>query len=490
MKLPIVLQAAFIACLLLLYGCGGGGSAGRTQATGGPSGPQTPSASSEASLYDRSRATVPYGIGTDAESLAGNPPANTDRAGRFLFIGTPDINQAARRFEQNFRALHDDVDVGHLQLRGGVSARGLQHYLRADAADQGGYLRRWGDTPPTVRMLEGSTGSDTADTLMAVRLINSALPPNWQLRFDNRPAAPADELNPGFIDVAFTARENWPGGGCGGNADAVGCAVSQYTSSGRVTAAAALVDPVRVTGERQRIYVLLHEILHALGRGHVSREAFPDTIMHESGDLGVSDWRILSPLDEAALYAVHARLRPGTPGDLGIEDFGPWSNLSTHAFGRLGAVPGSGPSVVFGAVWQNGLVRPYATGRDPSPPLERRLSGSAGWEGRAIGLTPEAETVAGAVAMVVQLASLHGEIDFTGLEAWPPHAGPGALGTGAQWGDGDLHYGIALSGGRVFVETGGDEGEITGAFFGSNQQRMGGTLRRRDLSAGFAGDRR
>lgn len=99
MKTPIVLQAALIACCLVLSGCGGGGgSAGRSQMTDGPSGPPAPSTTSEANLYDRSQATVPYGVGTDAESLAGNPPANTDRTGQFLFIGTPDIGPAARHY--------------------------------------------------------------------------------------------------------------------------------------------------------------------------------------------------------------------------------------------------------------------------------------------------------------------------------------------------------------------------------------------------------
>ena len=103
-------------------------------------------------------------------------------------------------------------------------------------------------------------------------------------------------------------------------------------------------------------------------------------------------------------------------------------------------------------------------------------------------MTPKAETVAGAADMTVQLNSLRGTLDFTDLEKWPPHASPGMLGTGSWWGDGDLRYKIAAHG-EIFTETGGDDGKITGAFFGSNQQAVGGTLRRHDLAAGFGAER-
>ena len=34
---------------------------------------------------------------------------------------------------------------------------------------------------------------------------------------------------------------------------------------------------------------------------------------------------------------------------------------------------------------------------------------------------------------------------FTDLEQWSAGVVPGATGTGAQWGDGDLHYTIAIN---------------------------------------------
>ena len=81
-----------------------------------------------------------------------------------------------------------------------------------------------------------------------------------------------------------------------------------------------------------------------------------------------------------------------------------------------------------------------------------------------------------------------GDIDFTVLEAWAPNMAPGGVGTGAMWGDGDLKYDIAVSG-NAFVQTGGDAGSVTGAFFGSGHEGMGGVLERNDLAAGFGGTR-
>ena len=173
--------------------------------------------------------------------------------------------------------------------------------------------------------------------------------------------------------------------------------------------------------------------------------------MHEAGDQGVAEWLILNSLDEAALHAFYSRLSAGTAaGDLD---------------------PNS----------------PRSQERRLDPRLRPR-SGSATWSDRLVGLTPQAEAVAGAADMTVQLATLRGALDFTSLEHRAAHVAPGAIGTGSQWGDGDLSYRIEVNG-QVFYETGGDTGKVTGAFFGPNYDRVGGTLRRHDLAAGFGAQR-
>ena len=62
------------------------------------------------------------------------------------------------------------------------------------------------------------------------------------------------------------------------------------------------------------------------------------------------------------------------------------------------------------------------------------------------------------------------------------------MGTGATWHDGDLRYDIEVRG-NTFVQTGGDDGTVTGAFFGPEHEGMGGVQERDDLSAGFGGTR-
>ena len=56
------------------------------------------------------------------------------------------------------------------------------------------------------------------------------------------------------------------------------------------------------------------------------------------------------------------------------------------------------------------------------------------------------------------------------------------------WGDGDLGYSIDVHG-NTFRQTGGDDGILTGAFFGESHEGMGGTLEREDLTAAFGGTR-
>lgn len=96
--------------------------------------------------------------------------------------------------------------------------------------------------------------------------------------------------------------------------------------------------------------------------------------------------------------------------------------------------------------------------------------------------------VTGDAALAVELATLEGRLDFTGLERWGERAAPGAPGSGTTWGDGDLGYSIRVEGNAI-EQTGGDEGDVTGAFFGPAHEAMGGVLRRDDLSAGFGGTR-
>lgn len=493
MKMLHIAATIIAASILAACGGGGGGSAQNAQNPTDNNGtpPQTQQSNPQpiTTQYDQDDFQAHYKTGWTLASIANNESIVGDHRG--AFIGTPDITAVLRYAEQESEYIrenrHGGAVIGYTRLRDGISRNELVSYGDADARDNDNKIWRWGNTPPTVRMLTGHTQRDIEETHLAVRMINSVLPYNYQIQFSNTAAESGGQINHGFIEVIFTPKRNWPDGICGGvNGNAIGCAYSERNDTGRMLGSAIFVDPEYSSDVNVRMKILLHEFLHALGRGHVSRDF--DTIMHASiEEHGVgSDWLVLSKLDQATLYAVYKDLSI-EPGKLTAEDLGYWSDVSSHAFGAMGS--GANDIVFFGATWQNGLVRPYAIGVNTAPPLQQQVSGSARWMGRFIGLTPEVETVAAAMDMRIQLASLHGQLDFKNMEHWRANTGPGVLGTGMQWGDGDLHYAIDMTEGRVFVEIGGDAGQITGMAFGDNHERVGGTLRRHDLAGGFAGTR-
>ena len=252
-----------------------------------------------------------------------------------------------------------------------------------------------------------------------------------------------------------------------------------------IAAGRILVDHTRTEG-LERLSVIAHEIIHVLGRGHVDAARFPETIMVSGGSEELLA-HILHPLDREALLAVYGHLEPGiAPGSI-AGALGDWSDTSLHVRGAIDLGDGD---TAFGAALRNGLSQPWASGPSPQANLEDNagLSGSVSWSGRLLGLTPGAEAVAGAADLSVDLATLSGTAAFTALEHWAANAAPGALGSGSAWNDGDLSYGIRVRG-NTFVQTGGDDGTVTGAFFGPAHEGMGGVLERDDLSAGFGGKR-
>ena len=105
-----------------------------------------------------------------------------------------------------------------------------------------------------------------------------------------------------------------------------------------------------------------------------------------------------------------------------------------------------------------------------------------------LGFTPEAAPAAGDAGVDINLEDMTGNAGLTNLESWADGAVAEEAGTGETWGDGDLAYTIAVIG-NSFRQTGGDEGSLTGAFFGDTHEGMGGTLERDDLTAALGGKR-
>ena len=408
-------------------------------------------------------------------------------------------------------ALHGETRVSYGSVQDGIGADEVIAYLQADAAslqnpeeEDGmsvdlipeGLLLRFGPVPPTVRVVDGTPPALIDETVRVVQAINAALPVDWQLEV-NRDPAPAGTVTPsdGEILVVFAREEDWSQEAAPPIDENIGLAEPLFTiaptgdpnaqfrieiGGGRV-----FVDHTRTEG-LERLGVIAHELIHLLGRSHVDPIRFPRTIMVGGGSEELSP-HILHPLDREALLAVYGELEPGTtPNDI-AEELGDWSDTSLHIRGAVDIEDGE---MAFGAALRNGLSQPWTSGPSPHTDLDDNpaLSGSVSWAGRLLGLTPDAEAVAGAADLSVDLTALTGTLDFTELEQWAANAAPGGPGTGATWGDGDLRYDIEVRG-NTFVQTVGDAGTVTGAFFGPAHEGMGGVLERDDLSAGFGGKR-
>ena len=389
-------------------------------------------------------------------------------------------------------------------VRDGVGADELIALLTNDAVTTGidagikvfEGIERFGATPPTVVISEGTSVELITEVIFAVRAINASLPHNWQLSIssDEGPAGVVDAQN-GEILIEFASPAFWPEGSPD---DALGIAYNdpESFSTGELTWGRVFVDPDPEVFERDDLHLwvrttLIHELLHALGRYHADPSQFPETVMHPYGEL-TAIWHIVHPLDREALLAVYGYLEPGASVDDLVTSLGAWNDVSSHIVGEIDAVPGA----AFGVAWRNGLSQPWAIGPAPLTDLadNRALSGTVTWSGLIMGISsPDFRTVRGNADLGVDLSSfsggvLTGGLDFTGRESWEYIDDSAASGTGTLWGDGALGYTIEVHG-NLFTQTGGDDGIVTGAFFGSAHEAMGGTLDRQDLTAAFGGSR-
>ena len=399
-------------------------------------------------------------------------------------------------------ANHEGVSVSYGQApdASALSQSYLLSYLRADADDDydntgrsdAGMIRRF-YAPPVVRVAEGTAPELVQQVANVVRAINLALPNDWQLTFSRTPApvqADSSVRAPeGEIHVHFSSRTEWPAE----LQDAAGFAPTYYRCLDNICqtlvaiSGRTYVDP-SVTSGRTRERVIAHEMLHNLGRLHADPNLFPDTIMDPRADNADSEDPILDPLDREALLAVYGSLTPGTPSDQIEDDLGPWAIDATHIRGNL-AIADS--TVAFGTSMRNGRIQPWVSGPRPDTSLagNDQLGVSVAYNGRLVGFTSNASTIAGRADLSVRLATLDGDLLFTELETWKAGTTPGAAGTGIAYQSGTgLHYRIAIAG-NTFIRAGGDAGEINGAFFGTGHEGMGGTVHRDDFAGAFAGKR-
>ena len=397
------------------------------------------------------------------------------------------------------------IGVAWMRSSDGVGRYDLVSYLREDARHLG-VVKRW-DDPPVIRFQYGTSQETIDATLYTVQTINSALPRDWQISidFDTVFRSPSDPIA-GEILIGSREQWKWPAGiksGCS-KTNSIGCAKVWRYESGEVTRAGIMVDPTQPDEHGLRL-TLSHEILHALGRDHPINLNRSDTIMsYNHFDSPVLTY----PIDREALYAVYGRLDVGTKRSEIHEDLGPWESTSHQLLGIVDVpdIPTStvpafegtfGDVVMFGVRTANGHSHPWVLGPEPSTYVweNPELIGNVSWSGSVVGFTHISEPVIGDTRLVLDLSTLDGDLDFTGMRQWPVRQMP-VLGTGSRWGDGDLHYSVQIYHNdmdSVFAnidpQAGDDYGIVDGGFFGAKHEAMGGTLVRDDLTAAFGGKR-
>ena len=445
-----------ILMAFLLSGCGGGGGGG--------------------SSFPRQPALMP------AQAI--NAPVIYRRDG--VQIGD-DVRPSLSRLSP--AGTHEGVAVSSGRVRDGESSERVKDLLGKHAT--GRYFDE-PETPyistfyqkPTIQIRETTPGRYIDDVIRVVQLINSALPYDKRIsvspvRAIHPPDSDDYDLNDiplGHIYVGLGPQNTWP------SEERPPVQVGGVEFSGGQSGYIWINTDI-VVGTNQVRRVLAHEIFHALGfYAHIEPHEYR-TVMN-TDYVNSPPVTYLPQIDTDTLYALYTRFtheygfRAFDPNDLG-----PWTDVSFHLRGDI-------DDVSFGASSRNGLIQPWAHGPSPETNLadNQALPGSASWSGRLLGFTSESESLAGATDMTINLSTLRGQLDFTGLEHWGVNAAPGSIGSGTTWNDGDLRYGVIVRG-NTFNQSGGDAGEVTGAFFGARHEGMGGVVERIDMSAGFGGTR-
>ena len=380
------------------------------------------------------------------------------------------------------------VDISLIRSQDGEPAREVADYLLEHAKWGAAGIARF-EAAPIVRVATGASDRERVLTVHAVALINRVLPYDQHLTFGpDAPAGVAGQWREGLphvpdgqIFVEFTPGRT--------NAFPTPSAAVAHPNhedeydhnqerleARRLRASGVEMESAHYRGhpDHHVVAVLVHELLHALGLAdHPDHERFWPSIMSNIFPLDGS----LPSIDAAGLQALYTRLGTATePEYLVAASLGPWSRETIHLTGELG-------DLAFGVRHNNGESMPWTAGPEPSRPLaESGLRGSATWEGVLLGFTPELETVAGDAEIRVNLVTLTGNADFTELQQWPELEDPGGMGT--RWNTGSLGYTIAV-GGNYLRSTGGDDGTVSGQFYGTGHQGVAGSVEREDLTAAF-----
>ena len=207
----------------------------------------------------------------------------------------------------------------------------VQAYLKAEVAEYREIANKTGGEPPTneikrlvkpptVRVMpKPSVTEEDADSVReAVAILNDALPPSFQVKYDpdkrwwyaNFPDPTLEKvmsrLTDENISIVFMPREEWPKGKNRHKTVAAGFPVSiDIMEPHRITGGLVLVDKKRAKRESVPMTaIILHEMLHIFGRRHPDARLFPDSLMRHDRPVK-GEYPYLRPLDVRVMQAVY-----------------------------------------------------------------------------------------------------------------------------------------------------------------------------------------
>ena len=333
-----------------------------------------------------------------------------------------------------------------------------------------------------LALLEPENASILEAVWDSVRILNDALPPEFQLGvYTPRPGYVA---GPGDIFVHLESRGSFAWG-CD-NAQAVACATSQiyrglylnYTRWSEVY----LPDDLDTSDWTYMRSTILHEFMHALGIwGHVDSIEFPDSIMGTAGETIPNLGYLISRIDREILQIMYMSQETDV-----YNDWDEWSDLSHHLMGQT-----PDDEMSFGVALFNGLPQPWARGMEPSVDLadNRRLYGTATWNGALLAYSGPSPLF-GSASLQVGLATLSdsdAEQDLRFRDIY--YLNRYASDSPDRWfHTRDIDYKVMIFG-NTFENVGDEQGHVIGAFFGESHEHMGGTVKRTDLVGAFGGTR-
>ena len=203
--------------------------------------------------------------------------------------------------------------------------------------------------------------------------------------------------------------------------------------------------------------------------------------MGGAGDFFPNPGFTISRIDREVLQIMYMQQRTDRYNDLTE-----WSDTTHHMVGRS-----DDDNVHFGVALFNGLPQPWARGEFPDTLMtnNRRLTGRVSWEGLLLGFSG-VSPIAGDVELDVNLVELARAVppaqdlkfrdiyfvnrfESEGSDRWFPNR--------------NLDYKVDIVGNEFGHSS--SEGQIRGAFLGSEHEGMAGTIKRTDLVGAFGGTR-